>query len=143
VAPISQHGASIPQAEGIFSTQLRQAFEEDGRVTLVNSSEAADVTLSVVITDYHRETVAVRETDTGLANKLALILTATCSLHDNRSGKMLFADRVVSVQRRAFTDNGIPSTTGAGDQLQSEYNTMPLLAESLAGRLAHTVLDVW
>jgi len=109
----------------------------------VNSSEAADVTLSVVITDYHRETVAVRETDTGLANKLALILTATCSLHDNRSGKMLFADRVVSVQRRAFTDNGIPSTTGAGDQLQSEYNTMPLLAESLAGRLAHTVLDVW
>jgi hypothetical protein len=38
------------------------------------------------------------------------------------------------VQREAFTDSG---------QLQSEYQTLPLLAESLAAKVTHAALDVW
>ena len=133
VAPVANH-TLMPQAQAIVSTQLREIFAKDGRVTLVNSAEAADATLTVVIRDYHRDIRAVREDDTGLARKFALILTTDCTLHDNRTGRDLFTDRRVSVSRDSFTDGG---------QLQSEYQMVPLLAQSLADKVSHAVLDVW
>jgi hypothetical protein len=133
----------LPQAQAIVSTQLRRVFEEDGRVSLVDSPADADATLTVVITDYHREIAGVRENDTGLASKFVLTLGATCTLRDNRSGKAFFEKRTVSVQQGSYTDNGVPASTAPGDQLQSEYNTLPLLADELAGKVGHVVLDVW
>jgi hypothetical protein len=133
VAPVANK-TLLPQAQAIVSTQLREAFIKDARVTLVDSAADADATLSVTITDYHREVTAAREDDTGLARKFALTLGTTCTLRDNRSGKELFAKRAVSVQRDAYTDSG---------QLQSEYQTLPLLADALAQKISHTVLDVW
>jgi len=133
VAPVANK-TLLPQAEAIVSTQLRQAFIRDARLVLVNSAAEAEATLSVAINDYHREMTAAREDDTGLARKFALTLGTTCTLRNNRSGKVLFADRAVAVKRDAFTDSG---------QLQSEYQTLPLLAEALAQKIAHTVLDVW
>ncbi len=124
----------LPQARAIVSTQLREAFIHDARVTLVDSAAAADATLTVTITDYHREMTVAREDDTGLARKFALTLGTTCSLRDNRSGTVLFNHRAVSVQRDAFTDSG---------QLQAEYQMLPLLADALADKITHTVLDVW
>ena len=124
----------LPQARELVSTQLREAFVRDGRIELVNSPEAAEVTLRVVITDYHRDPASAREGDTGLTRKFNLTLGTTCTLRDNRAGKDLFTNRPVAVQREAFTDSG---------QLQSEYQTLPLLAESLAAKLSHAVLDVW
>ena len=133
VAPVANK-TLLPQAEAIVSTQLREAFVRDARLVLVNSAAEAEATLSVTINDYHREMTAAREDDTGLARKFALTLGTTCTLRDNRSGKVLFADRAVAVKRDAFTDSG---------QLQSEYQTLPLLAEALAQKIAHAVLDVW
>ena len=133
VAPVANK-TLLPQAEAIVSTQLREAFIRDARVVLVNSAAEAEATLSVTINDYHREMTAAREDDTGLARKFALTLGTTCTLRDTRSGKVLFADRAVAVKRDAFTDSG---------QLQSEYQTLPLLAEALAQKIAHSVLDVW
>ena len=124
----------LPQAQAIVSTQLREAFIHDGRVTLVNSEAEADATLTVVLHDYHRVVTAVREDDTGLARKFALTLATECTLHDNRGGRDLFKNRPVSVNRDAFTDGG---------QLQSEYQTLPLLAEALGQKISHSVLDVW
>jgi len=142
VAPVGNK-AVLPQAQVIMSTQLRDALAKDGRVTLVNSPQAADVTLTVVLTDYHRDVAAVREQDTGLASKFTLTLTAVCTLRDNRQGRAYFASRPVSVARDVFTDSGQPSSPLTGDQLQAEYNTVPLLGESLASKVAHEVLDVW
>ena len=133
VAPVANK-TMLPQAQAIVSTQLRAAFLQDGRVTLVNSPDEADVTLRVVLHDYHREVTAARENDTGLARKFNLILGTECTLHDNRSHRDLFAARPVSVTREVFTDSG---------QLQAEYQDVPLLAESLARQVTHTVLDVW
>lgn len=124
----------LPQARAMLSTQIREAFERDGRVQLVNSAAAADATLQIVIRDYHRDVASVRENDTGLARKFTLTLGVACTLRDNRSGKPLFTDRLVNAQRDAFTDGG---------QLQSEYQTLPLLAEALSKKIAHAVLDVW
>jgi hypothetical protein len=133
----------MPQDRAVVSSELRAAFVRDGRVTIVDSPEAADVVLKVVITDYHREMVATRESDIGLASKFRLNLGATCSLRDTRSGRPLFEGRLISAQRDSYTDNGQPSSPLTGDQLQSEYNTLPLLAGSLADKISHAVLDIW
>lgn len=124
----------LPQARALLTTQLRTAFEHDGRVALVNSAADADVTLHVVIQDYHRDIASVLERDTGLARKFTLSLGLGCTLHDRRSGKDLFSARTVTAERDAFVDGG---------QLQSEYRALPLLAEDAAQKIAHTVLDVW
>jgi hypothetical protein len=124
----------LPQAQALVTTRIREAFARDGRVTLADSPTAADATLTVAITDYHRDVAAVREDDTGLARKFNLTLGVTCSLRDNRAAKLLLDGRVISAEREAFTDSG---------QLQSEYEALPLLAESLAPKLVHAALDVW
>lgn len=133
VEPVENH-TQLPQARALLGTQIRQAFEQDGRVALVNSPDAADATLHVVIRDYHRDVASLQERDTGLARKFTLTLGVDCTLRDRRTGNALFADRRVNAQRDAFTDGG---------QLQSEYQTLPLLASALAQKVAHTVLDVW
>jgi hypothetical protein len=133
VAPVANK-TLLPQAQALLSTQLRETFARDGRVSLVNSPDAADATLTVVINDYHRDVAAVREGDTGLARKFNLVLGATCTLRDNRAAKNLFAERPVSATREAFTDSG---------QLQAEYQTLPLLADALSAKIAHAALDVW
>lgn len=124
----------LPQSQAILSTQIRDAFAKDGRVTLVNSPEAADATLEVVIKDYHRDVASLLESDPGRARKFTLTLGVDCTLRQNRTGQMLFANRRVTAQRDALTDGG---------QLQAEYQDVPLLAQSLADRIAHAVLDVW
>jgi hypothetical protein len=133
----------LPQARAVVSAGLRSAFIRDGRVAIVDSPEAADAVLKVVITDYHRQMVATRETDIGLASKFALVIGATCTLRDTHSGRPLFENRLVTTERDSYTDNGQPSSPLTGDQLQSEFNTLPLLAGSLADKVAHAVLDVW
>ena len=124
----------LPQSQPLLSTQLRESFARDARVAFANSAAGADATLSVVINDYHRDIAAVREGDTGLARKFNLTLGATCTLRDNRSGKTIFENRPVSAVREVFTDSG---------QLQSEYQTLPLLADALAAKVVHAALDVW
>jgi hypothetical protein len=141
----SKNRTTIPQSQVLVSTMLREAFIRDGRVAVVDSSADADATLEVTLVKYRRDNAANREDDVGLARKFTLRLTASCKLRDNRTGRTLFEDRQIEVQREAFTDNGlgaVPFGT-SNDQLQSEYNTLPLLASALSDRVIHTVLDVW
>ena len=135
----------LAQSQALMSTMIRQAFIRDGRVTVVDSPNEADATLEVTLVNYARENAANREDDVGLARKFTLHLRASCRLRDNRSGRMLFDGRIIEVQRESFTDNGLGSVPfgTSNDQLQSEYNTLPLLAGSLSDKLTHAVLDVW
>jgi outer membrane lipopolysaccharide assembly protein LptE/RlpB len=132
VAPVASE-TLLPQARALVGTRLREAFLRDGRVALVNSAEAAEATLHVSLKSYSREASVARADDTGLARKFALTLTAECTLR-TREGKVVFEKRAVQVQRDAYTDQG---------QLQAEYQTLPLLAETLAQNVTHAVLDVW
>lgn len=124
----------LPQAQSLLSTQLRESLARDARVQLVNSAAGADATLTVTIDGYRREIAAVREGDTGLARKFNITLGVSCTLRDNRGSRTIFENRPVSAMREAFTDGG---------QLQSEYQVLPLLAESLAAKIVHAALDVW
>ncbi|MEX2045461.1 MAG: LptE family protein [Opitutus sp.] len=124
----------LPQSQPIVTAQLRQAFIRDGRVTLVNSPAGADAILIVVISEYAREVAAAREDDTGLARKFDLTMGVTCTLRDGRTGANVWENRIVRTRREAFTDGG---------QLQSEYQVLPLLAASLAGKVLQATLDTW
>ncbi|MFA5057301.1 MAG: LPS assembly lipoprotein LptE [Opitutaceae bacterium] len=133
VAPV-ENRALLPQAQSVVATGIRDALLKDGRVTLVSSSGAADVTLRVTLTGYEREVAAANSADTGLARKFSLHLRAACTLTDNRTGRPLFAGREITVAKDAYVDSGL---------VPAEYQTLPLLAGALADQVAHAVLDVW
>ena len=133
VEPVDNR-TNLPQAQALVSPALREEFLRDGRSALVNSAAEADATLTVVLTDYHRTMATVRPDDTGLARKFSLNLGATVTLRNNRTGQPLFEKRAINALRDAYTEGG---------QLQSEYQTLPLLAELLARNVAHAALDVW
>ncbi len=133
VAPVG-NDTSLPQVIALVSTSIRESLLRDGRVVLVDSPDEADAVLSVTLTGYGREVATVRPDDTGLARKFNLNLNARCTLRDQRNGTVLFADRALSSRRQIFTDSG---------QLQAEYQTLPLLATSLAENIRNAVLDVW
>ena len=139
IAPV-ENAAGLPQATAIFSTQLREAFLRDSRVVLVNDAAAADATLTVSLARLARAVATARPDDTGLARKFELTLHAVYTLRSHASGT-LFENRPVEAMRQLFTT---PTPyVSESDQLQAEYNLMPQLAQTLADRVAHTVLDVW
>jgi hypothetical protein len=140
LAPV-ENKSKLPQAVAIVSTQLREAFIHDGRVTLVDSAAEADATLEVSISNYGREATTARPDDTGLARKFNLSLSAVCTLRDNRSSTPLFDKRPIAVEQQIFA-TATPQQADS-NQLQAEYQALPLLASSLAQKVAHTALDVW
>ncbi len=140
LAPVGNK-AKLPQAVAVVTTQLRQAFIADGRVTMVNSPEQADVTLTVTLSNYGRDVTSARTDDTGLARKFNLNLTAVCTLRDNRTDRVLFEQRAVNVMQQIFT-TATPQQADS-NQTQAEYQALPQLATKLADKVAHTTLDVW
>ena len=134
IAPVVNE-SNIPQAVALVSTQLRETFLRDPRVILVNTPEEADVTLSVHLVNYGRVMQTRLTTDTGLARKFDVSLDAEATLRDNRDNKLVFENRKVSATRQIFTDGR--------QQLQAEYQNVPLLAESLAKNVLGATLDVW
>lgn len=133
VAPLKMR-ALVPQAQPIIVAQIRDAFIQDGRVDLVNLSDQADVSLHVTVRDYHREVATVRPGDTGLARKFVITLTTEATLIETATGNELFHNRTIIVKRDVYTDSG---------QQQAEYQILPLLAQDLAQKLTHAVLDTW
>jgi hypothetical protein len=133
IAPVASTTV-IPQAQVLVTTQLREAFIRDGRVTLVDSPEAADAVLQITLSGYDRTVVVARTDDTGLGRRFDVTLQARATLNDNRSKQPLFAQRQLTVTRGVFADSGL---------VPAEYQTLPLLAEQLANESLHAVLDVW
>lgn len=133
IAPVSSE-ALVPQARVLITTQLREAFIRDGRITLVNSAAAADAVLQISLTRYDRVATVVRPDDTGLARRFDVSLAATATLTDNRTLKVQFADRPLTAKRGVFADDGL---------VPAEYQALPLLAEDLAEAALHAVLDTW
>jgi len=133
VAPVTSD-ALIPQARVLVTTQIREALIRDGRVTLVESPEAADAVLTVTLSNYHRSVAVSREDDTGRARRFDVTLAAQATLIDNRTKQPYFAQRPLAATRGVFTDSGL---------VPAEYETLPLLAEILGNQAVHAVLDTW
>ncbi len=140
IAPVV-NAAPLPQAVAVISTEIREAFIRDGRLQVVNTPEDADVVLATRLGSYGRDIATVVANDTGLARKFVLNLSATITLTDPASGKVYFQDRPLAAKRQIFTDN--PQTGRGDNQLQAEYQAVPLLAQSLSAAAVSAVLDVW
>ena len=124
----------LPQTTALVTAAVRDAFAQDGRVRLVDSSEAADATLRLTLVSYGRAVSVVRPDDTGLARRFDLTLTARATLTDHRRGTARFTDRALVATRGAFTDSG---------QVPAEHQALPLLAERLAEEARKAALEVW
>lgn len=133
IAPVTTQ-TLIPQARELVTTQLREAFIHDGRVTLVDSPEQADAVLLVALTGYDRLTAVSQQADTGLARRFDVTLRAEAELTDQRTKQVLFTKRLLTAKRGVLTDSGL---------VAAEYQGLPLLAEQLAGEAVHAVLDTW
>jgi len=154
VAPVKMR-ALIPQADAIFTGALRETFVRDGRVTLASTPDSAGAVLEITIRNYRRETATADPDDTGLARKFTLVVLAEATLRtgddervspgtsgvstgqiDTASGtrKAYFTARPIEVRRDIFADSGQP---------QAEYQILPLLAQDLADKALHAVLDTW
>ena len=133
IAPIASE-TLIPQAQALVTTQLREAFIRDGRVTLVNSAPAAEAVLQVTLTSYDRAVSVARSDDTGLARRFNVTLRARATLTDNRTKQIYFDRRPLAAERGVFTDSGL---------IPADYQALSLLAEQLAGEATHAVLDTW
>ena len=135
VAPVVNENSNLPQAVAVVSTQLREAFLHDSRVILVNTPEEADATLTVHLVKYSRKGQVRQSNDTGLIRTFDITLDAEATLVNNKDHKPIFEKRKVQAVRKIFTDNG--------QQLQAEYQNIPLLAETLAKNVRSAALDVW
>jgi len=133
IAPVT-NDALIPQAVTLVTTQLREAFIKDGRVSLAESPENADAVLRVTLSSYRRDVAVSRPDDTKLARRFDVSLHARATLTLGADQKPAFTDRVLVANRGVFKDSG---------QEQSEYQTLPLLAELLARQTLHATLDTW
>ncbi len=133
IAPITSD-VTIPQAQALVGTQVREAFVRDGRVSLANSPEKADAVLRISLTGYDRNVTVSLPSDTGRARRFEVTLRAHATLTDNRTSQPLFAGRPLEARRGIFTDSGL---------VPSEYQGLPLLAEQIAHEAVHAVLDAW
>lgn len=134
VAP-ARVAASVPQAATPVTEMLRQSFLQEGNVQLANQADA-DATLEITLSDYQRGSDATQQNNTLNAVAFSLMLEATCTLVDNRSGKVYFKDRKIEVREQAFVQNGISFN-------ESEYQTMPRLARDLSEKIKDTVVSTW
>jgi hypothetical protein len=145
VAPVQTSG-TIPQSAAIFSTHLREAFIQDGRLRVVNTPAEADAILTVKLGTLKRDRLTSLPGDRGLTRKFGLVLDATCTLSSGKDGKDWFTDRPLRVERQIFSEDGTgvtAATIDATQQVQAEYQIVPQLAEPLAAQVRSAVLDTW
>ena len=141
IAPV-QTNAAYPQAAAVLTTQIRETFIRDGRVRVVNTPDEADAVLSVKLSSLQRAKLTSLTSDSGLARKMGLTLSATTTLQDPAGKKTWFTNRAVAVERQIFTDNGSADLQPI-QQLQAEYALLPQLAQPFAQEILGSVLDTW
>jgi hypothetical protein len=144
VKPVANESYA-PQTQALLSSQIREAFIQDGRLRLVTSEAEADAVLSVTLTEYNRETATRDRQDTTFGRDFDLTLEAEIALFDQVNGDVLFQDRRLSERSNAFVDNPYAPPGSNRDQgfLQAEYQAMPRITRDLAKKIADEVLSPW
>ncbi len=126
-----------PQSQASLSQNIIEAFIKDGTIKIVDRS-VSDAHLKVVIVNYDRNLSSTQETDTILGRSFNLNLEATATLTNNKTSENFFSERSFIVGESAFSE----SSTDNGLQ-QAEYQTIPILTQSLARKIKDAVLSVW
>jgi len=134
VAP-AQSKAYVPQAQAPVTEFVRQSLLQEGTVTLADQANA-DATLDIILTDYHRSIAATAQSNTLNARSYILTLVASCTLVNNRTGKVYFKDRLVTASTETYVSE-------SNDFSEPEYQAIPLLARELGRKIKDTVVGTW
>jgi hypothetical protein len=132
IAPAANNSYA-PQAQAIITKQVTQALIQENSIHVANAKDA-DATLSITLTNFDRRESSVQSLDTQRARAYDISLEATCTLTDNRNGKIYFKDRKVKGTINAFVDDGLQSV---------EYQNMPLLTKKIAMNIRDEIVSTW
>lgn len=131
--PPVENASFAPQIQAMLTQQIITSLQEQQAIR-ISSSPSADATLLVNVVTYERNVAATQASDTFLAESFNLIMEASVTLTDNRSGEVLINGRPAYASQQAFITGGF---------LSSEYQAMPVLTEKVAEEVTDMVTSVW
>lgn len=120
-----------PRLTDALTVELRRELQRDGTFHL-ESSDAADIVVSGVITRFFRHELSLSPTDTLTVRDYRLSLTAQVTARERSTGKVLIKDQAV-------TGNTLIRVTT--DLTSTERQALPLLAGDLARNITALLAD--
>lgn len=132
--PPVKNQSYAPQVQAMLTQQLIASLQEQQAIRIVSQPGAADATLEVTITDYRRDVASTQQGDTFLAQSFSLIMDASVTLKNNRTGQIYMNGRPLQASQQAFITGGFQP---------SEYEAMVVLTQKLADQITNNVTSVW
>lgn len=115
------------------TSALRQRFQFDGRLKLVNSAENADAIASVTLTHYKLTAIAFRDDLKTTALQYRLRITGTATLTDTKTGEILS-------KSKTYGETTFPFES---DLSTSKRDAVPRAAQELAKFMVDDLIEQW
>jgi hypothetical protein len=119
-----------PRLGDAVTQALRERMQTDGTFHLATHGPG-DVTVTGVITDYHREGVSFLRSDVATAENYRVDLTAHVTARDRATGRVLLDKKVT----------GYTLVQVGTDLTDAERQSLPLLAEDLARNITQLLTE--
>ena len=128
-----------PNVQMIFQNQIKHLILKDGRISISNDKDQADVQLFISIEDYKRNVSTLTEKDSGRYNSLNLWLTVTISLYDNFTNTYYMRNIPITNHENVFFNPG-------GSKIHNkelEYQILPKITRELSKETLQLILSHW
>ncbi len=132
VAPVINK-TTEPAIELQVTPALRQQIQFDGRLKLVNSAEAADAIMEVVLTDYSLQAVAYRNDLKTTAEQYRIRITANSSLRNAKTQKIITKSKTYGETTFFFES----------DLTTSKRNALPRATQELTKFIVDDLIEQW
>jgi hypothetical protein len=117
----------------IVTEAILERMDEDG--TYQSSRQKnADAELVVTIVKFVREPVRQSRADTNITIQYRAILTANCTLTNNRTGEVVFRNALITGESEYVVQT---------DMTESERQNLPLVSKDLAYNIITRVAEGW
>ncbi len=132
IAPVV-NATTEPAIELQVTHALRQRIQFDGRLKLRNSANSADAIIEVELTDYRLTAIVFRDDLKTTPEQYRIRITATATLTDAQTGKILSESKTYGETRFPFKS----------DLTTSKRAALPRAAEELAKFMADDLIERW
>ena len=128
-----------PNVHTLFQNQIRQTILRDGRLTLSNKPEKADIRLHITIKDYKRNVNTRSSVDSGRYNSLNIGLAIFVSLYDNKTNAYLVKNVHLGSNEYLFFD----PVENSVKHRELEYQILPKITRELSESILELILSDW
>lgn len=132
MAPVVNTTAE-PAIELQVTEALRQQIQFDGRLKLRNSADNADAIIEVELTHYKLTAITFRDNLKTTPEQYRMRITATATLTDTQTGKILSESKTYGETRFAFES----------DLTTSKRKALPRAAQELAKFMVDDLIERW